>query len=438
MEFIQSKHVAAREIALAFGVPPMLLGIPGDNTYANYQEANRALWRLTLLPLIDRVVAALNGWLAPGFGPDLRLEADKDAIPALAAEREAVWTRIGQAPFLTPNEKRAELGFAPIDGGDELVAPVPLGLGGLPGGPPGNFKSGRAAEAHAALPLETKDRAAALARFRELTLTALKAKSEGKTHKVWRIVKDGKTREAHRVMEGVTVPIDEDFTVAGERLRLPSDVARGSPGNTFNCRCSVSYLTLAQATTVPPSKPAPISRGPNAVLTDTEIANIVFNETVSFSGPDLKGARKAIVHAIINGDEKFGASRPATAGKTVRRKLGSIVLPNGNVINEAAVLADIRNDIVPDVRKDRLNGFDDAGGNLFFGFRDANNTQDFPNGVADVLTKPRVFTNKVTGQVTGRQQVFSAFGPFENSNPNPTQKLGPTDNYLVIFVGKTK
>ena len=56
------------------------------------------------------MVAALNGWLAPRFGPDLRLEADKDAIPALAAEREAVWTRIGQAPFLTPNEKRAELG----------------------------------------------------------------------------------------------------------------------------------------------------------------------------------------------------------------------------------------------------------------------------------------------------------------------------------------
>ncbi len=36
---------AAREIALAFGVPPMLLGIPGDNTYSNYQEANRAFWR---------------------------------------------------------------------------------------------------------------------------------------------------------------------------------------------------------------------------------------------------------------------------------------------------------------------------------------------------------------------------------------------------------
>ncbi len=40
MDFIEAKNASAREIALAFGVPPMLLGIPGDNTYANYQEAN--------------------------------------------------------------------------------------------------------------------------------------------------------------------------------------------------------------------------------------------------------------------------------------------------------------------------------------------------------------------------------------------------------------
>src|SRR5690606_21629198 len=51
MDFAALKAAAARDIALAFGVPPMLLGLPGDNTYANYREANRALWRLTLLPL---------------------------------------------------------------------------------------------------------------------------------------------------------------------------------------------------------------------------------------------------------------------------------------------------------------------------------------------------------------------------------------------------
>ncbi len=73
MDFINAKHVAAREIALAFGVPPMLLGIPGDNTYANYQEANRAFWRLTLLPLVDKVLAALARWLGADFGAALGL-----------------------------------------------------------------------------------------------------------------------------------------------------------------------------------------------------------------------------------------------------------------------------------------------------------------------------------------------------------------------------
>ena len=68
MDFMEAKHAAAREIALAFGVPPMLLGIPGDNTYSNYQEANRVFWRQTVLPLAQRVGCALAQWLTPAFG----------------------------------------------------------------------------------------------------------------------------------------------------------------------------------------------------------------------------------------------------------------------------------------------------------------------------------------------------------------------------------
>jgi HK97 family phage portal protein len=120
MDFIESKHVSAREIALAFGVPPMLLGIPGDNTYANYQEANRALWRQTVLPLLDKMTDALNGWLAPKFGEGLKLAHDIDAIPALASERDAMWSRLDAASFLTLNEKRRAAGLGPIDGGDVL------------------------------------------------------------------------------------------------------------------------------------------------------------------------------------------------------------------------------------------------------------------------------------------------------------------------------
>jgi HK97 family phage portal protein len=122
MDFIESRHAAAREIALALGVPPMLLGIPGDNTYANYQEANRTFWRQTVLPLVNRTAKSLSMWLAPAWSPDLELRPDLDAIEGLSTEREALWARVERATFLTRNEKRAAVGYGPVDGGDDIAA----------------------------------------------------------------------------------------------------------------------------------------------------------------------------------------------------------------------------------------------------------------------------------------------------------------------------
>ncbi|RED13077.1 phage portal protein [Pontivivens insulae] len=111
MEFQKTKEAAAREIALAFGVPPMLLGLPGDATYANYAEANRAFYRLTVLPLVGKVAGALSHWI-DGLGT-ARLRPDLDNVPALAVEREAQWRRVAEADFLTDGEKRSLLGLAP-------------------------------------------------------------------------------------------------------------------------------------------------------------------------------------------------------------------------------------------------------------------------------------------------------------------------------------
>ena len=119
MEFQKTKEAAAREIAIAFGVPPMLLGIPGDATYANYQEANRAFYRLTVLPLAARVTSALADWLSDFTDLRLDLRPDLDQIPALAGEREAQWRRVGEATFLTDAEKRRLLGLPALEVGDE-------------------------------------------------------------------------------------------------------------------------------------------------------------------------------------------------------------------------------------------------------------------------------------------------------------------------------
>ena len=111
MDFIAGKHAAAREIALAFGVPPQLLGIPGDATYANYREANAAFWRGTVVPLVRKTAGALTGWLGSRFGTvDLKIEADLDSAPGLQGERDALWARLGAASFLTDEERRRMAG----------------------------------------------------------------------------------------------------------------------------------------------------------------------------------------------------------------------------------------------------------------------------------------------------------------------------------------
>jgi len=118
MDFINLKAAAAREIALAFGVPPVLLGLPGDATYNNYREASRALYRSTIIPMANKLLCALAQGLQ-GWWPGVEFKVDMDDVSALADDREKLWQSVNSATFLTTDEKRAMLGFAP--GSHELT-----------------------------------------------------------------------------------------------------------------------------------------------------------------------------------------------------------------------------------------------------------------------------------------------------------------------------
>lgn len=120
LDFIQGKYLSAREIAQVYGVPPLLVGVPGESTFSNYKEARYHLWEDTILPHLEIIKSELNQWLAPLFGEDLSLAYDTDSIPALASKREALWGKIDKASFLTINEKRTLVGYSPISHGDQL------------------------------------------------------------------------------------------------------------------------------------------------------------------------------------------------------------------------------------------------------------------------------------------------------------------------------
>ncbi len=114
MDFFEAKNAAARDIALAFGVPPLMLGLPGDATYANYQEANRAFFRLTVLPLASRLASTFSNWLGALHGQELKFVVNADGVDALSADRAAMWSRVSAADFLSENEKREAVGYQPV------------------------------------------------------------------------------------------------------------------------------------------------------------------------------------------------------------------------------------------------------------------------------------------------------------------------------------
>lgn len=119
MDWLAGRNAAARDIALAFGVPAQMVGIPDAQTYANMEQARLAFYEETVLPLLTRVIAGFDHWLAPMFGDGLELDYDPDDISALAVQREAQWSRIGAASFLTRDEQREAAGYGPLASGEE-------------------------------------------------------------------------------------------------------------------------------------------------------------------------------------------------------------------------------------------------------------------------------------------------------------------------------
>lgn len=125
-DWLNGKHTSARDIAMVFGMPAQMLGIPGDNTHRNMEEARLWLWEQTVMPLMDFILGELNDWLTPRFGEGLELMFDMDEVPALISRRHMLWDKINKTDFLRVDEKRKATGYEPLpDGkGDVVLVPV--------------------------------------------------------------------------------------------------------------------------------------------------------------------------------------------------------------------------------------------------------------------------------------------------------------------------
>ena len=123
MDFANLKHMSATDIALCFGVPSQLVGVPDSQTYANVAEARLALYEETIIPHLRKVSSDLNEWLVPMFDDRFKLEFDIDSIPALSERVKRTYENVTSAVregIMTRNEARQQLNLEPVDGADAL------------------------------------------------------------------------------------------------------------------------------------------------------------------------------------------------------------------------------------------------------------------------------------------------------------------------------
>ncbi len=120
LDFNEGKNLTSREIAQAFGVPPVLIGIKGDTAFTSYKEARLHFWEDTVLPLAELIRLELNTWLSEKFRQNVEIILNLDAVHALSSKRESLWHSISSADFLTIDEKRKIFGYPPLKEQDKI------------------------------------------------------------------------------------------------------------------------------------------------------------------------------------------------------------------------------------------------------------------------------------------------------------------------------
>lgn len=131
-QYLESFQLSREVVAAAYGIPNGLLGL-GSNTYASLSEQHRQLYSDCLAPWLIRIQEELEVQLLGEFdvAPTVYLEFNIAAkLAGSFTEQATVLSTSVGAPYLTRNEARARLNLSPVDGGDELVTPLNVLIGG--------------------------------------------------------------------------------------------------------------------------------------------------------------------------------------------------------------------------------------------------------------------------------------------------------------------
>ena len=132
-QWAESIKLSREAVAAAYGINPSLVWHSDTQTYASSKDNARALYAECLGPVLQMLQQRINAFLLPMVGADPTTYVEFDLTEKLKGsfeERASIMQASVGGPWLTRNEARADNNLPPIDGGDELIVPLNVVMGG--------------------------------------------------------------------------------------------------------------------------------------------------------------------------------------------------------------------------------------------------------------------------------------------------------------------
>lgn len=132
-QYIEGVQLSFTTVASVFHVNPTMVGVLDNANYSNVREFRKMLYGDTLGPLIAQLESAFNAWLLPVMGGEEGTYVEFNVAEKLQGDFEAqsqfFQSAVGR-PYMSANEARARLNLRAVDGGDDLVTPLNVLVGG--------------------------------------------------------------------------------------------------------------------------------------------------------------------------------------------------------------------------------------------------------------------------------------------------------------------
>lgn len=132
-QWAEVSRVALSTVASVYHVNPVMVGVLDNANFSNTKEFRKMLYSETLGPMLAMIEDRVNAFLVPKvskaenpyveFNIEEKLQGDFE-------EQAAVMSSSTGAPWMTRNEARALRNLPAIEGGDTLVVPLNVLIGG--------------------------------------------------------------------------------------------------------------------------------------------------------------------------------------------------------------------------------------------------------------------------------------------------------------------